>query len=57
LHLDLEGLNRIKIPKVSRNTQVKLVESLRMLEESISLLELKIANSNVLLKSLINQIF
>lgn len=57
LHLDLEGLKRIKIPKASKEQQIFIVDELRSMESSISLLESKISSSQTLLKSLINQIF
>lgn len=57
LHLDLEGLKRIKIPKASKEQQILIVDELRNMEGSIRLLESKISSSQTLLKSLINQVF
>ena len=57
LHLDLNGMKKIKLPKYSMEKQEKIVYKLRTLEESISTLESKIKSSQSLQKSLINQIF
>ena len=57
LHLDLNGMKKIKLPKYSMEKQEKIVYKLRTLEESISNLESKIKSSQSLQKSLINQIF
>ena len=57
LHLDLNGMKKIKLPKYSMEKQEKIVYKLRTLEESISTLESKIKSSLSLQKSLINQIF
>jgi type I restriction enzyme S subunit len=57
LHLDSEGLNRIKIPKVSQDTQKSIVDVLKKMEDSIGLLNENIVCSQSLQKSLINQVF
>lgn len=57
LHLDSEGLNRIKIPKVSQDTQKSIVDVLKKMEDSIGLLNENIVCSQSLLKSIINQVF
>ncbi len=57
LHLDSEGLNRIKIPKVSKEKQKSIVDELKKMENSIGLLNDNILSSQSLQKSLINQVF
>ena len=57
LHLDLNGLKKIRFPKYSKEQQFSIVSKLRGMEESISQLENKIGISESLQKSLINQVF
>lgn len=57
LHLDLQGMKKIRIPKLSIGEQEEIVSKLRDFEEAIRNNELKIFDSKALLKSLINQIF
>ena len=57
LHLDTSGLNKLKIPKIDLNTQRKLVGKLEAIESSITDCELKISNTKILQKILINQFF
>ena len=57
LHLDSEGLNRIKIPKASEVKQKSIVDELKKMEDSIGLLNENIFSSQSLQKSLINQVF
>jgi len=57
LHLDLNGMKKIRLPKYSVEQQEKIVYKLRSLEESIFNLESKINSSISLQKSLINQVF
>lgn len=57
LHLDTDGLNRLKIPKISKGDQIKIIKKLQSLESIIDNLESKINSSKALQKALINQIF
>lgn len=57
LHLDTNGLYKIKIPKFGIKEQNKIVEKLKKFESSISICQYNIQSSQSLQKSLINQIF
>lgn len=57
LHLDLNGLKKIKFPRYTKWEQDEIVKKLRSMEDSISQLEFKIGTSQSLQKSLINQVF
>lgn len=57
LHLDIEGLNKLKIPLFTNGEQNFIVMTLRSIEETISATQLKIKSSKALQKSMINQIF
>lgn len=55
LHLDLNGMKNIKVPKYDKSTQKIMVQKLKQFENSIFSVESKITNSKNLLKSLINE--
>jgi type I restriction enzyme S subunit len=57
LHLDTNGLYKIRIPKFAINEQVKIIEKLKKFETSISICQLNMQSSQSLQKSLINQVF
>lgn len=57
LHLDLQGMKKIRIPKFSLDKQEEVISKLRGFEHSIGNTESKISGSQSLQKSLINQIF
>ncbi|KVV14587.1 restriction endonuclease subunit S [Flavobacterium sp. TAB 87] len=57
LHLDLNGMKKIKFPKYSIVIQNNIVLKLRKFEESISNIESKIQAAQSVQKSLINQVF
>lgn len=57
LHLDTNGLYKIRIPKFGIKEQNKIVDKLKKFESSISICQFNIQSSQSLQKSLINQIF
>lgn len=57
LHLDTDGLNRLKIPKVSVDIQKDIIRDLKALESIIEKIESKLQSSKALQKALIYQIF
>ena len=57
LHLDTNGLYKIKIPKFKIDKQLQIVEKLKKFETLISICHSNIQTSQALQKSLINQIF
>lgn len=57
LHLDLNGMKKIKFPKYNVDFQYNIVKKLKSFEDSISNVESKIKATQSLQKSLINQVF
>ena len=57
LHLDLQGMKKIRIPKLSIGEQEEIVSKLRCFEDSIRNIESKTSDSQALQKSLINHTF
>lgn len=57
LHLDTNGLYKLKIPKFEIAEQEKIVVKLKKMENTILTFQSKISSSQSLQKSLINQVF
>jgi type I restriction enzyme S subunit len=57
LHLDTNGLYKLKIPKFDIAEQEKIVVKLKKMENTILTFQSKISSSQSLQKSLINQVF
>ena len=57
LHLDIQAIKKIKIPKIDKNIQKEIIKNLKMLETSILEMKEQIDKACNLKKSLINQVF
>lgn len=57
MHIYNSDVEKIKLPKVNRENQIKIVEKLEPIQKSIFELDSKLSKSRSLQKSLINQIF
>lgn len=57
LHLDTDGLDRLKIPKEPKKNQYEIISELKSMESMLEKLESKLESSKALQKALINQIF
>ena len=57
LHLNTNGLYKLKIPKFDIIDQEKIVDKLKKIENTILIFQSKIKSSQTLQKSLINQVF
>lgn len=57
LHLDTDGLNRLKLPKVSVDIQREIIKDLKVMESMLEKIESKLQSSKALQKALINQVF
>ena len=57
LHLDVDGFKKIKLPKIDKNSQKKIVSDLKLLEINIEKNENRIKETKSLQKKIINEIF